>query len=479
MSNDLVLTVVGAAAIEAAYNAGEVVTITAVQVGDGGGAPVTADPATEALTGMFGSEPFSAGDNDGYMISGRSVIPAKSYPGRVIRELGLMSGEGILIAYGSYPDTYLPAQSDSIVKQVIIDFMMPLVHAECVTLEIDPNIAVITQETGDKRYLQQALRLKEIADQGEEAQAEARGHLALGSAATHDVTASPNDPTPGRVMLVGAGGLLRETLAISDADLTAPDGLVSLLFKQGGGSESIHFGGYGTGVHLLYGLGGSAGELELSGNLFIDSTGNLSVEWLVVNKADGSIVTQHTQKMYGPLNKPTAADTGALPLAGGTMVGQITVSETGKGSWANQNTAGAPLYQNINTAATSEYWPIFKQHYAQANSTWSGGMLINEGDFHLHYLNSAGATTNFSFRKDGQFIPGSYANFDARYLQNIQYGAERSQGTHDSLATSKAPAGHVLNGIKSNYNDGNWEVDTIYFKPTQKYINGAWVTISG
>ncbi|MFZ4218434.1 phage tail protein [Enterobacter ludwigii] len=125
--------------------------------------------------------------------------------------------------------------------------------------------------------------------------------------------------------------------------------------------------------------------------------------------------------------KPTANDVGALPLAGGTMApaGQISVSQVGRGMWTSQNTVGAPVFQDIDTTATSEYWPIFKQHYQQGNSTWSAGMLINEGDFHLHFLNSAGDTANFRWVKDGQFIPGNYTNFDNRYLtksENIPAG---------------------------------------------------------
>lgn len=179
MIHELILTDAGSAEIETAYQAGVVVNIVTAAFGDGGGAPVVADPSVTALVGQFGEEPFAAGGGDTGMIGGVVVIPAKKYPGQTLREFGLMSESGTLIAYGAYPDTWLPAQEDTIVKEITVKFVMPLVHAECVTLEIDPNIAVITQETGDKRYLQQALRLKEIADQGEEAQAQAREHLAV------------------------------------------------------------------------------------------------------------------------------------------------------------------------------------------------------------------------------------------------------------------------------------------------------------
>lgn len=170
----LILTDVGAAAIEAAYQAGTVVNIPLVLFGDGGGNPVKTDPTVTQLAGKLGSVPLSAGSVGPVLIGGTGVVPCRDYPGKVLREFGLQSDSGTLIAYGAYPDTYLPNQEDAIVKELIIKFIMPLVHSESVTLVIDPNIATLTVEEADKRYYRRTLHLKEIADEGEEAQAQAR-----------------------------------------------------------------------------------------------------------------------------------------------------------------------------------------------------------------------------------------------------------------------------------------------------------------
>ncbi|MFP7606967.1 phage tail-collar fiber domain-containing protein [Serratia quinivorans] len=153
MASGLILTAVGAEAIEAAYQAGEVVTIPIVAFGDGGGASVTPDPAVTKLVNKFGDVPFTQGESGSGMIAGQAVINAREHPGKVVREFGLMSSAGVLIAYGAYPDSYLPEQNDSIVKELVISFAMPLVHAESVVLEIDPNVSVLTIEEADGRYL--------------------------------------------------------------------------------------------------------------------------------------------------------------------------------------------------------------------------------------------------------------------------------------------------------------------------------------
>ncbi|EBO9661223.1 hypothetical protein ZP13_18820 [Salmonella enterica subsp. enterica] len=158
MSAGLTLTTAGAVEIEAAYRAGNVVTITAVALGDGDGKapPSTSDEmaAMTALKGEFGREPFSGGIAGEGIIGGQVVVDCRRWPGETLREVGLISTEGTLIAYGTYPDTFLPEQTDVVVKEVILTLALELTHAGSVTLELDPHVMILTQEAGDRRYLQ-------------------------------------------------------------------------------------------------------------------------------------------------------------------------------------------------------------------------------------------------------------------------------------------------------------------------------------
>ena len=186
MATGLTVTTAGAAEIEAAYQAGEVVDITAVLIGDGGGVTLPTDPddlaAVTALFGQFGRETFDSDSSYEGFISGQIVINCKDYPGKTLREAGLVSAKGTLIAYGTYPATYLPAQSDSIIKEIILTLVLTLTHTSSVQLVIDPALATITQEAGDRRYLRRALNLSDLADTGE-----ARENLKLGNSATRHV----------------------------------------------------------------------------------------------------------------------------------------------------------------------------------------------------------------------------------------------------------------------------------------------------
>ncbi|GAB0720918.1 hypothetical protein NB16F79_29290 [Escherichia coli] len=120
-----------------------------------------------SLYGEFGQEPFSDGAVEEGFISGDIVIDCKSYPGKTLRELGMISDRGTLIAYGRYPDTFLPDQTDSVIKEVILTLVLGLTHAQNVVLEVDPDRAIITQEIGDRRYLQRKKNLSDVEDKDE------------------------------------------------------------------------------------------------------------------------------------------------------------------------------------------------------------------------------------------------------------------------------------------------------------------------
>ncbi|VTP62175.1 Phage Tail Collar Domain [Serratia rubidaea] len=152
----LILTTAGAAAIEAAYQAGTVVKITLAAFGDGGGKPITPNPGATALVNKFGDAPFTGGASTEGMISGQTVIEARKYPGKVLREVGLVSADGVLVAYGDYPDTVLPADGAPVMKEIIINFVMTLTHAESVVIEVDPNVSALTISEADKRYVKKS-----------------------------------------------------------------------------------------------------------------------------------------------------------------------------------------------------------------------------------------------------------------------------------------------------------------------------------
>lgn len=224
MALGFTLTTAGAAEIEAAYQAGRVVKIKEVAIGDGGGVtlPVTPDElaAVTALFGAFGREPLITGNNVPGFISGEIYIDCKDYPGKTLRELGWISESGALIAYGVYPDSYLPAQTDSVIKEFIITMALELTHSSSVMLVVDPDRALLTQDRADSRYLQREKNLQDISDS-----TAARVALELGNSATRDVGTVADTVAAGDDSRI-TGALQKES---NLSDLTSVEGALENL----------------------------------------------------------------------------------------------------------------------------------------------------------------------------------------------------------------------------------------------------------
>ncbi|TBM18721.1 phage tail-collar fiber domain-containing protein [Hafnia alvei] len=211
---------------------------------------------------------------------------------------------------------------------------------------------------------------KNLSDLSDKPQA--RKNLALGTAATSNVQKSITDNTPNALMINGAWGLGASGVGMVDSDILSPTSIGNTFFNQGGGAVNSHFGGYGTGIHLSYGSSGD-NKQRLTANLFVDSAGNLSVEWLAVNKNDGAIVVKHIQKLYGPLNKPSAADVRAIPFFGGISAGTNLNTLTEYGIWFNPANANASLALNYPSTQAGSLQVLQDAGVTQVYTEYSSG----------------------------------------------------------------------------------------------------------
>lgn len=353
---------------------------------------------------------------------------------------------------------------------------------------------------------------------------ESRGHLGLKTASTKDTVTSMVDAAADKVPVVGWQGLGGESPILTDAELVSKDGAGGRLFKQTGGSTNKHFGAHGIGVHLLYGKSGDSTQ-QLTGNLFIDSSGNLSVEYLAININDGSVALQRIQKLYGALNKPAASDIDAVSASqGGTFQKPVTFNQglnsRGKITWGDySNAVGSSNYNAMSNVFDStgkmrwafgpyqNFWSIYAYNtdgsykglafgidHTTFNATVGGTITPgNYSNFDARYQAKGNyAAVGASYTKaesDGRYQPkGNYAavgasytkaESDAKYVQGVQLGARAlSASANGSGGNLYLPAGCVATGYtspgSSNANDVKF-----YYKPIQRNINGSWVTISG
>ncbi|HAV7684869.1 TPA: phage tail protein [Escherichia coli] len=456
----LTLTTAGAAEIEAAYQSGQVVTITHVLTGDGGGntLPETPDEmaAMTGLYGPFGQEPLSAGESGEGFIRGEIVIDCKKYPGKTLRELGMVSASGTLIAYGRYPDTYLPAQTDSVIKEVILTLVLGLTHAQNVTLELDPSRVIITQEAGDKRYLRISENLADVEDKDE-----AVDNLGLKPTVDKAKNAVQRD---GDTM---TGGLkIRRVNA-----LRIFDEAFGLIFRRS--EECLHLIPTSEGQ----GENGDIGPLRP----------------FTINLRTGEISMSHKVSVGGGSQVNGALGIGVQNALGGNSIafgdndtgikqngdGILDVYANGQHVFRFQNGVAIAL-KNIQ-AGNAKKFTLSSANNSTKNATFnlwgnSSRPVVAElgDDSGWHFYSQRNTDNSITFAVNGQMVPSNYGNFDARYqtktggVQDVRLGSAIGIGRGGN-----APSGHLISGL-----DGGESMDWANARPVQVLINGVWRNVA-
>ncbi|HBC2921159.1 TPA: phage tail protein [Escherichia coli] len=456
----LTLTTAGVAEIEAAYQSGQVVTITHALTGDGGGntLPETPDEmaAMTGLYGPFGQEPLSAGESGEGFIRGEIVIDCKKYPGKTLRELGMVSASGTLIAYGRYPDTYLPAQTDSVIKEVILTLVLGLTHAQNVTLELDPSRVIITQEAGDKRYLRISENLADVEDKDE-----AVDNLGLKPTVDKAKNAVQRD-----------GDTMTGELKIRRVNaLRIFDEAFGLIFRRS--EECLHLIPTSEGQ----GENGDIGPLRP----------------FTINLRTGEISMSHKVSVGGGSQVNGALGIGVQNALGGNSIafgdndtgikqngdGILDVYANGQHVFRFQNGVAIAL-KNIQ-AGNAKKFTLSSANNSTKNATFnlwgnSSRPVVAElgDDSGWHFYSQRNTDNSITFAVNGQMVPSNYGNFDARYqtktggVQDVRLGSAIGIGRGGN-----APSGHLISGL-----DGGESMDWANARPVQVLINGVWRNVA-
>jgi hypothetical protein len=228
----------------------------------------------------------------------------------------------------------------------------------------------------------------------------AREHLQLKAAATKDVTTQHDDTNGGRLMTLGCrgiGGGSGDMLPGADIDTAAK--YLKFLKPYGGG---IYRPIWNSAVTNPDGL------TKYSVNFF-GNTGDtfrlISIDYntgkviaVGANQAGIDAGKVYVNELYGKLNKPNAADVGALPAGGGRLTGVLEIYSV------------APIIQLTESDTGKKYFLVADGSGFRINEDSTGGNAV---------LSYAGASKQL--KTVGQFVPGDFANFDARYQAKGNY----------------------------------------------------------
>lgn len=141
-------TLYGLQRVAQAEATGVPINLTHMAVGDGNGNPTAPSGSQTQLV----RERFRAPVNRVYQsptepgrFTAELVIPA-SEGGFVLREVGVFDDAGSLFVVGNLPDTYKPAASEGAYADTVVRVEFVVSNASVVTLQVDPNVAVATQQ---------------------------------------------------------------------------------------------------------------------------------------------------------------------------------------------------------------------------------------------------------------------------------------------------------------------------------------------
>jgi phage-related tail fiber protein len=140
----------GLALIAQAQATGTPINLTHMAVGDGNGNAIEPIPMQTALVRevyramvnrVFKPDPT----NQPLRFSAELLVPA-SVGGFTMREVGIYTDDGTLFAVGNLPPTYKPEAGEGAFADtsVRLDFLVE--NADVITLQIDPNVALVTQQ---------------------------------------------------------------------------------------------------------------------------------------------------------------------------------------------------------------------------------------------------------------------------------------------------------------------------------------------
>lgn len=128
---------------------GTTIKLLEMAVGDGNGNPVTPDANQSNLV----RERYRAIINRVYIedpvnhprrYTAELIVPA-AIGGFTVREIGVFDAEGGLFIVGNVPDTYKPLASEGAFSDAVYRVVFEVTNEELVNLQVDPNVAVVTQ----------------------------------------------------------------------------------------------------------------------------------------------------------------------------------------------------------------------------------------------------------------------------------------------------------------------------------------------
>ncbi|MFS7247967.1 phage tail protein [Rahnella inusitata] len=360
-----VVTTLGQARIAAAIAAGTDINITQLAVGDGNGKATTPVATQTKLVKEVYRTPLNSLKLDpshGNWVIAEAVLSA-SVGGFWMREMGLFSSDGALIAVCNMADTYKPTLAEGSGRTQTLRMVIAVSNTEAISLLIDDSVIMATEQ-----YVNDLLAAHEKSRNHPDGTTTAKGFVQLSTSVTSTSEALAATPKAVKAVNDNANSRVPSTRKINgkalsaDQTLTAADvGAVSntltnvdnatvkkiydpsIVALTGGVTLAGYFDDHPLGATF------QAADTLMTYRRWYDAgaaltqylhctTGTIYVRVGVVNKTDPTgwqwrqtdgLLPFGWRKIFDTANPPTAVQTGAMPLTS-TNLGNTNINTFGR-----------------------------------------------------------------------------------------------------------------------------------------------------
>ncbi len=429
-----VVTTLGQTRIAAAIESGKDINISHMAVGDGNGSPT--EPSVEQTSLVHETyrlllNSIKVDNKNANWIIAEAIIPA-SVGGFWMREMGLFSDQGELIAVSNMADSYKPTLEEGSGRTQTLRMVITVTDTEAVSLSIDDTLIIATEE-----YVNNLLAEHEASRRHPDGTLTDKGFVQLNSAvdsnsetlaATPKAVKAANDNANGRLP---SGGT-----AVAANKLAAARNIAGVAFD---GTADISITAANVGALPTGGTAVAANKLATARNIAgvaFDGTTDISLTAANVGALPTGGTAVAANKLATPKNisgvpfdgttdiNLSPYNVGAVPASGGD-VGYLNNAlhyASKSGSWEG---AGAYLSQYVNNTApfvipkgfaalrnTSQYHPIVKGIVETQEIGYGGAVsfgALTTGDAHfpsacIHIIGDSGFSQVWLFNpSDGSF----------------------------------------------------------------------------
>lgn len=202
-----ILTAAGQAKLANAIALGVPLKITHMAVGDGNGQPVTPNAAQTALVRERRRAPintlFQDPTNQSQLVA-EQIIP-ENVGDWWIREAGIFSEDGTLIAIANTPDTYKPLLSSGAGRTQVIRIVLIVSDTSAVELKIDPAVVLAT-----RKYIDDLLTAHKQSREHPDASETAKGFTRYATQVEVNETVTANQKTDAVVTVKTLWGWVKQ-----------------------------------------------------------------------------------------------------------------------------------------------------------------------------------------------------------------------------------------------------------------------------